>query len=47
MCQIQFKVPRLLLTKRMPLPSDLTKALCSGIMRVDIEKVGRDYCAEP
>lgn len=38
---------RLLLTKRKPLPLDLTKALYSGVMGVDVENVGRGYCAEP
>lgn len=38
---------RLLLTKRKPLSLDLTEALYNGVMRIDVENVGRDYCAEP
>ena len=38
---------RLLVTKRKPLFLYLTKALYSGVMRVDVEKVVRDYGAEP
>ena len=34
---------KLLLTKRKPLPLDLTETSYSGVMGVDVEKVGRDY----